>query len=264
MTDIIHKIIYINDIFIYLLKFLNFDDKISFSKLIGKNLIKNFDIFDKKYKNKDLSEYLYICTECFDNISNDIYHTLRFKYNNFLENDQYNLCNNIHINSYIIPEQINFIYSNCYYVSVRAFLEIIDNENIVIDNNSYECVFHYELSDNIYELIYDKIQNIYESAITNNLLEVFCEKCGSFGHCSLSNKCILYSDIYKKKELKHFTKEIINDIIYDVIKIIKKTEITKKKKKKLCKSCKIMFYNKNCLNKSCRNCCDCNNHYKYI
>ena len=41
MTDIIHKIIYIDDIFKYIIDFLHFDDKIIFSKVINKNLVIN-------------------------------------------------------------------------------------------------------------------------------------------------------------------------------------------------------------------------------
>ena len=84
MSDIIHKILDIEDIFRYFSEYLNFDDKISFSKLINKNLIKNIDIFNKKYNRKDLSEYFYICGDCFDNLSNDMYHTLICNYKNFL------------------------------------------------------------------------------------------------------------------------------------------------------------------------------------
>jgi len=117
------------------------------------------------------------------------------------------------------------------------------------------------LSNDIYELIYDKMQSIYENAIINNLLEVFCQKCGNFGHCSLSNKCVLYNETYKNKEIKYYANEIIDDIIKDVISIVKRKKIIKKKKY-LCKSCKLKFFNKKCDNKLCENCCNCKNHYK--
>jgi hypothetical protein len=296
MNDIIHKIYYIDDIFRYLLEFLNFDDKIAFGKLVNKNLVKNIDIFNKKYNKKLLSEYFYICGDCFDNLSNDMYHSLIYKYNNFLSynnensddtensDDEYTYANNdIIIRSSVIKDQIEFIYSNCYYIAVRAFLEILDSKNIILNNennkcilldkihkidmkldyDSYNsCIFHLELNEDTYELIYDKMQDIYENAITNNLLDIFCEKCGIFGHCSLSNKCVLYNEYYEKQEIKNCVKDIINDIIIDVIKIYKKKKIIRKKKKHLCKSCNVHFYNKNCENKLCGGCCKCNDHKK--
>ena len=269
MSDIIHKIFYIDDIFRYFTEFLNFDDKIIFSKLINKNLVKNIDIFDKKYCNKDLSEYFYICGDCFDNLSNDMYHTLTYNYKNFLlynseENndseEEYIDNNDIIIRSSIIKDEIEFIYSNCYYIAVKAFLEILDSKNIILNIENYECIFHLELGEDIYELIYDKMQNIYENAIINNLLEIFCEKCGNFGHCSLSDNCVLYNKNYKKKEVKYCVKEVIDDIISDVVSIVKKKKIIKKKKKHLCKSCKLYFFNKKCENKLCGECCECSNH----
>ena len=249
MSDIIHKIFEISDIFRYLLEFLNFDDKIRFSKLINKNLLKNIDIFDKKYNKKDLSEYFHICGECIDNLSNDMYFTLSYKYNN-----------DIIFTSFEIKENIEFIYSNCYYIAVRAFLEILDNENIVLNIEKFECIFQLELNENIYNLIYDKMQYIYENAIKNNLLDVFCEKCGDFGHCSLSENCALYNEFYRKKELNYYVKEVIDDIINDVFKINIRNKIIKNKKKHLCKSCNLKFFNKNCQNKLCKDCCYCDVH----
>jgi hypothetical protein len=277
MSDIIHKILDMEDIFRYFSEYLNFDDKISFSKLINKNLIKNIDIFNKKYNKKNLSEFFYICGDCFDNLSNDMYHTLTYNYKNFLlynsdenddndddneEEEEYINNNDIIIRSSIIKDEIEFIYSNCYYIAVKAFLEILDSKNISLNIENYECIFHLELSEDIYELIYDKMQCIYENAIINNLLEIFCEKCGNFGHCSLSNKCVLYNKNYINKEIKYYINEIINDLVKDVISIVKKKKIIKKKKKHLCKYCKLKFFNKKCYNKLCGNCCQCINHIK--
>jgi len=248
MSDIIHKILYINDIFRYFTVFLNLDDKIVISKLINKNLIKNMDIFNKKYNQKDFNDLYYICGECFYKLCNDMYYSLYFKHHNFLlynDDDKH---------------EIQFIYNNCYYIAVKAFLEIINSENIVLNITKDECIFHLELDENIYYLIYDKMQSIYENAIYNKLLNVFCEKCANFGHCSMSNKCVLYNEIYTKREIKYCAKEIIEDVINDVYNIIKNKKIMEKKKKYLCKSCNLYFYKRKCENKKCGNCCNCNKH----
>jgi hypothetical protein len=243
MTDIIHKIIYIDDIFKYIIDFLNFDDKIIFSKVINKNLVKNIDIFNKKYMKKDLSEYFYICTECYNNLSDNIYHNLIHKYNNFLSDSEF-----------------EHIYDNCYYITVKAFLEILDKNNIKLDIIDYECIFHLELNDKIYDKIYDRIENIYENAILNDLLEVFCKKCGNFGHCPLYEYCILYNKSYKEKEVRYDVKNIIDDIIKNVFNVIKKDKIMNKKKNNICKSCNLYLLNKKCTNKYCKKCCDCKFH----
>jgi hypothetical protein len=242
MSDIIHKIIYIDDIFRYLLDFLNFDDKIVFSILINKNLVKNINIFNRKYMKKDLSEYFYICTECYDNISNDMYYTLTHKYNNFITNE------------------FEYIYNNCYYIAVKAFLEILDINKINLNITKFECIFHLELNSEIYDMIYDKIENIYDNAIINNLLEIFCQKCGNYGHCSLSNYCVLYNESYKNKEIKNDVKNIIDDIIKNVFITIKKEKIINNKKKNICKSCDLYLLNKKCINKYCKKCCNCSFH----
>lgn len=268
MSDIIHKIIEIYDIYRYFIKFLNFNDKIIFSKLINKNLLKNINFMDKKKNSKNLSELFCICNECFDNLTNNIYHTLTYKYNYFLlndkENEKYYMENTIYIKSNIIKEHIEYIYSNSYYIAIRSFLEVLDLKKIVLDIKPYECIFHLELKNEIYDLIHEHIEKKYEDGIFNNLLHIFCEKCGNFGHYSYSNKCILYNKKYINKEIKYDVKDTLNDIINNIILINKKDKILEKKKKKICKSCNLLFFNKNCNNKSCGKCCNCTQHFKKI
>ena len=258
MSDIIHKILDIDDIFRYFTEFLNFDDKIVMSKLINKKLVKNIDIFNKKINQKNLSELYYICGECSYNLVNDMYYTLYYKYKDFLHNDD--RYDDIYDDYDDDKNEIEFIYNNCYCIAVKAFLEIMDSQNIILNITNDECIYHLELDQNIYFTIYDKMQSIYENGINNNLLNVFCEKCANFGHCSLSNKCILYNKVYAKKEIKYNTIELIDDIINDVYNIIKRKKIMEKKNKYLCKSCKIYFYKRKCENKLCGRCCNCSKH----
>ena len=73
-----------SDIFYYILNFLNFSDKLSLSKSININLIKNYNLIDNKFNKKTLLDINCICDNCYCELTSEQSMSLSSKYDNFL------------------------------------------------------------------------------------------------------------------------------------------------------------------------------------
>lgn len=162
--------------------FLNFDDKIVLQILYKFNFIKNLDFMSKKMNLCNIDS---ICTECYEAyVYNQTLHLLKKfnKYYNYNDDDDY------------FSDVSLFIYETYMGVSNRAFLELCDSENRKIDIYKIECISKLNYSYNFYSQLKNRIDEIYEYGFSNKCLELFCCKCGLFGHNDTTIECKLYAE----------------------------------------------------------------------
>jgi hypothetical protein len=278
ITNLFKNKIYDNsDIFYYILNFLNFSDKLSLSKSININLIKNYNLIDNKFNKKTLLDINCICDNCYCELTSEQSMSLSSKYDNFLyynlsdsENDssddseesyEFNYYESNYSNIYKcaqMQEETEFICMTYYSIAVRAFLEIMDSKNISINLDEIECIFELDFDQTIYDLIYNKIDEIYYDGIENYNLDLLCKKCGLFGHCDETKECSLFNKSYESYIIKKITHKITTDLVNKIIQkdIDEKKEI--ERQKKLCKNCNKQFFSTVCIYKLCKSCCQYN------
>jgi hypothetical protein len=274
------------DVFNYMVSFLNFSDKISFSKSININLIKNYNLIDNKFNKKTLFDIDCICSDCYCELTSDQSLLLSSKYDNFLyydlsdsdsdlSNDSSNVSYNYYDSSYSniyrcaqMHEETEFICSTYFYVATRAFIEIMDLKNITINLDKIKCIFELEVEQNTYNLIHNKIDEIYYEGIENYDLDILCKKCGVFGHSDETKVCPLFNKSYENHIIKKVTREITTSLINKIIQNDIDEKKTIERQKKLCKNCNKHFFSSTCIYKLCKTCCQynkennsCNNHY---
>ena len=283
------KKIYDNrDILYYFSEYLTLDEKLILQNIFNEiNLIKNYNFYYKRNRKKTLFSINCICDNCFIELSSDQSSHLSSLYKNFLydsdsdsessysestsESDSiihespYYFTINPYQNIYDscrIRDENEFILSNYYYIATRAFIEVLDKNNIKMDIFNIDCLFELDLDRNIFDQIYDKIDEIYIDGIEDKTLDLFCKKCGIFGHSHQSKNCILFNKSYEKYIVKREVDTLMNDLIKNVIEKDKEEKRQEERLKKLCCSCKHNFFSTKCEKKMCKNCCKCNAHKK--
>ena len=275
-------ILNMNNLLSEIIKFLSFKDKIHFSKYSNKNCLSFYNFRSKKYN----SSYITSIFNTYDNeyILDTIY-TLRSNIKSdvkeaYLENiklydsmsdstDSDDMLRQLYIKQsnekYYDEELDKLLDDTVLYVYVRKIVESIE--------------------DSIYEIKYDfnmdifKLEEEMEFDINNMMItyyndvfsfidyDLFCKRCGEFGHHNVSLECLIYNKSYAKKIINE---EVIN-FISNIIKTIEENEKIEIKKKLryplLCIACKVMNKKSNCNNNMCGNCCDyidCYGHKKKI
>jgi hypothetical protein len=280
------KKIYDNrDILYYFSEYLTFDEKLVLQNIFTEiNLIKNYNFYDKRNNKKTLFTLNCICDDCFIDLSSDQSSHLSSLYEFFLYNStsdnesdstsetdsnidptQYCFTINPYQNIYDscrIRDENEFILSTYYYIATRAFIEVLDKNNIKMDIFKIDCLFELDLDNNIFDQIYNKIDEIYIDGIEDKRLHLFCKKCGVFGHSHQSKNCVLFNKSYEKYIVKREVDTLMNDLIKNVIDKDKEEKRQEERLKKLCCSCKHNFFSTKCEKKMCKNCCNCNAHKK--
>lgn len=268
------------DILYYFSKYLNLNEKIILQSIFtNTNLIINFNFFDNFYKKKTLLDIHSICSECIFEISSEQSLYLSSLYKNFLYSgfindseydsdsdyeeyyNNYDKYKNIY-DSCRISDENEFILSTFYHISNRAFIEIMDKNNIIIDIKKINCLFELDFEKKIFNEIFDKINDIYIDGIENKTLNLFCKRCGVFGHSDENKNCILFNESYEKYIIKKEINILMNDLTKDIIEKDKEEKRQKEKLKKLCFCCKYNFFSNLCEKKMCKKCCNCNAHAK--
>jgi hypothetical protein len=270
------------DILYYFSEYLTFNEKLTLQNIFQNvNFIKNHNFYDKKNNKKTLFNIKCICDNCYIELSCDQSFHLSSKYENFLydndidtesdseyssenENPSYFVINpyqNIYEASRMRDEN-EFILSNYYHIAIRSFIEILDQNNITVDIYNIKCIFELDFDKNIYNQIYSKIDEIYIYGIKNKCLDIFCEKCGIFGHSNETKNCILFNKTYEKHIVKKELNYLMNDLINNIIDRDKEEKRQQERMKKLCYSCKHNFFSNKCEKKMCKSCCNCYAHKK--
>lgn len=245
--------IFEHDVFSIVLQYLDFDDKIKLGLIRKKNYIKNFDILDKRYAKRDMSDRLHICNECHMDLSYNIFENIQtFTITRIEENSSYRVEFNNDISL--------FMFATFHPVAIRSFYDICDRNNIIISPPKGQCIFELDLPDNIYTEILENVVNIYSKGVQIDGLCDVCYRCGTFGHYSDSKLCPLYSLQYENYYIKKKTKCSLDSVIGQIIYDDKREKTMDKLKKKLCINCMTLYKKKRCLYEKCGKCCNCHVH----
>jgi hypothetical protein len=170
------------------------------------------------------------------------------------------------INNFKTSQEMEFFYDTFPCIAIRAFIEIMDNNGIDIDIFNTECIFELDFDQNIFDQIYEKIDDIYRDGIANKTLDVdlICHKCGIFGHSHQSRQCLLFNENYEMYIVKANVDEVMNSLVSR----IERTDLAEKRQaerlKRLCKSCNHNLFSNKCEHKMCRCCCSCDAHQEKI
>jgi hypothetical protein len=215
-----------SDVLYKIASYLSFESKYKFGKTCKMNFLKFYD-FHKKYKNKklydlfELDDYfqddLTLCIgyedSCFitDNLilcidyNKILYKFIKYNTKIIIRNDLEDCCDNI-----IPPDSILNIFKydkrynttikellekSIYFIYIRFFIEIIEDNKLDINYNKYMDIFNYDDIIKKYN-IFDKITEYYIETIESNInINLICSRCGVIGHDELSDCCIFYDKI---------------------------------------------------------------------
>lgn len=203
----ITQIIENDSIFSEITSYLHFEDKIILSKTIKKNCLKkyNFDtinfhnnnIYDiftsyNEESNGVICEYMYnlsshflseITKCCDDYCDYDRENYIMENYNNFVYGRD--------------RELIHLLHKTYMKVYTRKVVEYVENNNLHVPSYYDYDFFELETKENID--IYNSVMEYYKHVFENELMGIFCDKCGLFGHCSTSKKCIFYNESHQNE-----------------------------------------------------------------
>lgn len=107
--------------------------------------------------------------------------------------------------------------------------------------------------------IHTQVDDYYKYVFDNDIdINLFCQRCCSFGHYDTSKECILYNSYYENKRV---TEEVskLKKCLLD--KVVERDNLLQHIKT-LCVSCKTNTKNNRCGNNNCRRCCNCIGHNK--
>jgi len=244
--------------------FLSFEDKILFGKYCKKNLVKYYDFskYNKKhiselfgiFKNDEYIDYVHgdLCSEFTSDLTNSYDEYFGYDIEDFM-NDFYN---NIPIERYrYLSDLFRSSYADVYTKKLIEYVEkYIENKKILIKYDYDEEVFELEnkLNVDIHEMVIEYYKEVFE----NEEIEIFCNRCGLFGHHNASKKCIFYDKSFENKETKKEVKTIMKNIIDKIIDKSKEEENRKKREPLLCHCCKNNNKLAKCIHKYCALCCN--------
>ena len=222
-----------------------------YNKNLLKDLSKNTDIlyFDNDDMTSDDEDFM---IEYYGDLCSNFSSEMSCYYEEY--SGEYSLM----YNCSIIQELTEFFHSTINFVYNRALIEYIERNEIKCEKfiDKHICEIDYELSENGID-IYDDVIKYYHQCFEDDITDVFCRKCGEFGHDYYDKEeCIFYNEKYSKKMIKNDMTKIAKEIVVNVLDIIKKKEI----QKELCHLCKDKYKAKKCKNFLCGSCCDCENH----
>lgn len=258
----ITNIINTNDMFLEITSYLTFEDKIIFSKSINKNCVKTYDFNSKKFQNKNIHDIFNfyneenedefcehiseLCSQFTSDMSNYYDTYCGYDESDFI-NDKYNN----------IPDERYRKLSELFYrtyttVYSRKIIEYIENHNLSILYYNYDF---FQLEDELIIDTYDLIIEYYKYVFDNQKINVFCNRCGLFGHHNASKECIFYNIKNENKMIKKEVKETIHSIVDKIIENNYEEKKRLQREPLLCVSCKIRNKKGKCCNNFCGKCC---------
>jgi hypothetical protein len=242
----ITNIINTDDMFLEITSYLTFEDRVIFSKAIKKNCLRTYDFNSKKFQNRTIHDIFnlyneenddefceHICELCsqFTCDMSDYYDEYYGYDEEDFMNDEYN---NIPFERYReLSELFHTTYTTVY---SRKIIEYIENNNLSISYYDYDF---FQLEDELNIDTYDLIIEYYKYVFDNEDIDVFCNRCGLFGHHNASKECIFYNIKNENKMIKQGVKETINSITNKIIDNHYKEQKRLQREPLLCVSCKI-------------------------
>ena len=276
-----HKIFYIRDLNREIGSYLNMEEKSNVNKIFDTNCFITYNYTGNDYMTKTMDNISSICNfededeevfyqkdsnlcEYLGWLSSSFTHELDVYYDNYYGYDWKDYANDHEYNniSYTKMRELGELCLNTYMtIYARKLVECIENKKLSTKYLKYDIfALDEELPIDIHKMVIEYYKQIFVEDVD---IDIFCERCGSFGHHDVSNECIFFNPEHEKKRIYEEVKTIKNKLVSDVVK--KEEEEIKqqlKREKVLCISCKTNNRGGNCLNNKCRTCCKCNAHRK--
>lgn len=265
-------------------KYLPLETKIILQRITNRKLFKFYDFNSDDYKLKTLKDLFEIdddIVECvnYERIFDKYEEVERRKFvvNNLAYFDIpriQNVFSNIPLEEFVIRVQYShrswhhefqnecekklreIIQKSIFHIRIKVFTQMVEESNLDISLDPDSLI-----QDNRYA---DEITKYYLENIHN--LDIFCEKCGVFGHDSLSKICVLYNKDFENQEVMREAHGILENILCKVEIISER--IAKNREKGLI-GCKGKWCNRlrsdRCSFSLCKNCCknkECKYHGK--
>ena len=258
----ITNIINTDDMFLEITSYLTFEDRIIFSKSINKNCLRTYDFNSKEFQNNTIRDIFNLCNEENDDefcehicelssqficdMSN--YYDAYYGYDEVeFMNDEYNNIRCERVRE--LSELFHRTYTNVY---SRKIIDYIENNYLYISYYDYDF---FQLEDELNIDTYGLIIEYYKYVFENEDIDLFCNRCGLFGHHNASKECILYNIKNENKMIKQEVKETINSIADKIIDNHYTEQKRLQREISLCVSCKIKNKKGKCCNNCCGKCC---------
>ena len=259
----IHKLFNNNDMFMEITSYLDFNDKMILNKTINKNCLTkyNFNSINFRYKNIDDIFTLYneenddeFC-EYMSDLSSFFSSELNKYYDEFYGYDIEDYMNDYYNNLKYEKHRdlTELFYSSYLRVYTRKVAEYIENHNLSIIYYDYDF---FELEKKINIDIHDLVINYYKYVFENEDIDLFCERCGSFGHYNASKECIFYNVYNENKLIKKDVNKTMTNILDKIIENHHQEKMRLKREPFLCYYCKINNKHNKCSNNYCGKCCN--------
>ena len=253
----------IDDVYYEITSYLSFEDKIVISKELQRNCLRTYNFNDRCFRYKNIDDLFSLYTEAIDCEYFDYICELQIIFKDELS-DYYNkICgytradfaydyyNNL---SRFTDSVLSDLFDETYItVYTRKIIEYFENNNLQVTLSNHTI---FELEDKIGIDIHQSVIEYYKYALENKNIELFCVRCGLFGHHSASSECIFYNIYYQNKVTKQTVR---NTIDFMIDKIIDDDNTARKFLEILpflCVSCKKHTKNTKCSNYCCGNCCN--------
>jgi hypothetical protein len=255
------KLFEIDDMRYEIVSYLSFEDKVILGKIVKKCFTKyNFnskqfqcktlDSINKLCKPEDDDEFCDYMTELCSNFTSE----LDTAYTNYCGYDDEDISNDYYNNiSYQCYRDLQEMFYDSYMVVyLRKVIEHIENNNLCI---SYENNDLFELDELVELNIHETVLEYYKNVLEHGNIDIFCNRCGLFGHESSCKKCILYNNTNANMVIKQTVKTRTTHIIDNIIENHYTEEKRIAREQLLCYLCKKNNKKTKCENSCCKYCC---------
>lgn len=278
----IHTIFTCIDIMREIASYLSFENKFLVNKIFNTNCFISCNFTGKKFRYQCIG-YITKVTDFSIINTNDVKQDGEYDYDLDSEFCEYlgSLSSNFisdfdeyydRYYDYDICDYMNDEYNNVSYEKIRELSELcLTTYMSIYSRKLVECVENKKISRkylqyNIFQLddmlklyIHTQVDDYYKYVFDNDIdINLFCQRCCSFGHYDTSKECILYNSYYENKRV---TEEVskLKKCLLD--KVVERDNLLQHIKT-LCVSCKTNTKNNRCSNNNCRRCCNCIGHNK--
>jgi hypothetical protein len=151
----------------------------------------------------------------------------------------------------LIENSIFSIYS-------RKLIEISEEYNVNLEKMEILMFDGYEFEPKLPVDIETKIVSYYKKVFENMEeidLDLFCDRCGEFGHHNTSTKCMFYDKRVEIKTIRKETQCCLKEIVNTIIEKDEKEKAIQRREPLLCKKCKKNNKHSKCRIYYCYDCC---------
>lgn len=240
-----------------ILSYLTIYERVISSDIIGQSGLHYYDFTSDDFKHKHLEDLfswddIDIHSEQMDlitNLSNEYDDYYGYTIDDYIMDDQYG---NIKREKYNELFEIASFYSIVFTIRVIEYIEYHQPSIVYDPTEDINSLDHI-----LYGNLHQHVINTFKDAFRLGIIDIYCKRCGTFGHHNVSPECPFYN---KEYELIQIQLQLDQLWTQWVDKIITEDQQQQKKTQLLCWSCKVNQRKLKCKNNCCGSCCQCKNH----